>query len=456
MEIKQQVILFYPNSGRRNIKGRSRGFFSRSAMFAGISLFGWALSGCQVLEKVPLWDLRHTLDTIETRRFTLDKSTSVFGDLAVLYPKRGDSLPDIARHFELGSDDIAIANPGVDIWLPKPRKPILLPVRFILPDAPRRDIVLNLPSMRLFYFPKTKKAKRQVITFPVGIGRKGWDTPTGRTRITYKVKNPTWYVPASIRKEHAERGDPLPRIVPAGPDNPLGEYAIGLKLKGYLIHGTNKPYGVGMRASHGCIRLYPEHIKYLIDRVSVGGRVNIVNQPYLIGWRDNTLYLEANRPLEEGKKALAQHKRQLISRIKVQARKARIKIDWWKVRRILKKAQGVPVPIVSGSPNLRGLVEGSKIAKRPSRFIGQLKVPRLRKADLALESEGFDNRTYADRLAAVFNHLGPPVLSRVVRSKGNYKVLAGPFETMDDAIKASNRIAREFGVHTRVRQPKRR
>ena len=193
--------------------------------------------------------------------------------------------------------------------MPGEGTPIYLPTQTILPDAPRTGIVVNVPAMRLFYF-TTEKSPRdrqrrsaapvlKVSTHPVGIGTEGWATPFGETKVKDKARDPVWYVPASVRKEHAERGDPLPSVVPPGPDNPLGKFAMTLSLPGYLIHGTNKPAGVGMRSSHGCIRMYPEDIEALFGRVARGTEVRLVNQPILAGWRDGQLYLEVHAPLAE-------------------------------------------------------------------------------------------------------------------------------------------------------------
>ena len=136
------------------------------------------------------------------------------------------------------------------------------------------------------------------MTFPVGIGRMDWSTPLGVTRVKIKIADPAWYPPASIRDEHTSDGNPLPDKIAPGPDNPLGQYALQLALPGYLIHGTNRPYGVGMRVSHGCVRLYPEDISRLFDAVSVGTPVRIINQPYKAGWYHGVLYFEAHPPLE--------------------------------------------------------------------------------------------------------------------------------------------------------------
>jgi L,D-transpeptidase ErfK/SrfK len=175
-----------------------------------------------------------------------------------------------------------------------------LPTQYVLPDVPRRGLILNIASKRLFYFPEVAEgAPVQVLTYPIGIGRVGWETPLGDTTVVSKARDPSWYVPASVRREHAELGDPLPAVVPPGPDNPLGHFVLKLDMPGYLIHGTNQPYGVGMRVSHGCVRLYPENIEPLYDMVGIGEPVTIINEPYLAGWHDGELYFESHSPLED-------------------------------------------------------------------------------------------------------------------------------------------------------------
>src|SRR5690606_30756487 len=207
----------------------------------------------------------------------------------------------IAREYGLGNHALRSANPSVDHWLPGEGTPIYLPTSSVLPRAPREGIVINVPSLRLYYFGRggQEAVEASVATYPIGIGREGWATPTGEATVTEKIVDPAWYPPASVRQDHAQRGDPLPAVVPAGPDNPLGRHAMALSLPGYLIHGTNKPAGVGLRVSAGCIRLYPEHIEALFERVRRGTPVRIVNQPVLAAWHDGELYLEVHAPLEE-------------------------------------------------------------------------------------------------------------------------------------------------------------
>lgn len=225
----------------------------------------------------------------------------IFGQIQVIEVSRADTLLDVARHYGIGQDEIVLANPNVDRWLPQDGEKVVLPLRFIIPQAERTGLVINLPEMRLYYFPKpTKGQKPEIVTHPVSVGRMDWNTPMGKTTIIRKKKDPTWTPPQSLRKEAIEDGrPPLPDVVPAGPDNPLGQYALYLGLPGYLIHGTNKPLGVGMRVTHGCMRLYPEDIEKLFHLIPVGTSVQIVNQPIKLGWSGNLLYIELHPPLEE-------------------------------------------------------------------------------------------------------------------------------------------------------------
>ncbi|MGB5247572.1 MAG: L,D-transpeptidase family protein, partial [Woeseia sp.] len=170
--------------------------------------------------------------------------------------------------------------------------------RYVLPAGPRTGVVLNLAEYRMYYYPKPKPGERAIVmTFPISIGRMDWETPLGLTRVVAKARNPAWYPPESVRAEHEADGRPLPRIVPPGPDNPLGNFAMRLSLPGYLIHGTNRPAGVGMRVTHGCIRMFPEDIEYLFEQLSVETPVRIINEPLKVGWDGEVLVLEVHRTL---------------------------------------------------------------------------------------------------------------------------------------------------------------
>lgn len=225
---------------------------------------------------------------------------SVVGEPQVVFTRAADTLSDLAREYGLGYDEIVAANPGIDPWTPGDSTPILLPTQYVLPNVPRKGLVLNIATKRLFYFPEPAAGEaQQVLTYPIGIGRVGWETPLGSTQVVSKARDPHWWVPSSVRREHAEMGNPLPAIVPPGPDNPLGSRVLKLEMPGYLIHGTNQPYGVGMRVSHGCVRLYPENIEKLYSLVDIGEAVTIINEPYQMGQRDGFLYFESHAPLQD-------------------------------------------------------------------------------------------------------------------------------------------------------------
>lgn len=251
-------------------------------------------------ENIPLEE-RPVFEPIDANTFALvaDDQT-VIGEPQMVLTNVDDTFSDLARTYGLGYDELVAANPDVDPWLPGEGTAILLPTQFVLPNVPKRGVVLNIATKRLFYYPAAVAGEaRQVLTYPIGIGRVGWETPLGETTVVAKAKDPSWWVPASVRKEHAELGDPLPSVVPPGPDNPLGTRVLKLDMPGYLIHGTNQPYGVGMRVSHGCVRLYPENIEFLYTLVGVGELVTIMNEPYQIGESQGTLFFEAHEPLED-------------------------------------------------------------------------------------------------------------------------------------------------------------
>lgn len=210
--------------------------------------------------------------------------------------KYEDTLIDIAVEHHLGQDEIVLANPNVDRWLPGAGTQVRIPSSFILPNAPRQGIVVNLPEMRVYYYPDVSK----VVTYAVGIGRENnWKTPLGKTHIAGKMENPSWTPPPSIIAEHLAEGDVLEPYYPPGPDNPLGLFAMRLGIQGYLMHSTQKTNGIGMRVSHGCMRFYPSDIEQFFPMVKVGTPVNIVNQSIKVGWYHDTLYMEVYPELEE-------------------------------------------------------------------------------------------------------------------------------------------------------------
>jgi L,D-transpeptidase ErfK/SrfK len=285
-------------------------------------------------------------------RFLLESpDQQIVGTVQVINARHEDTFVDIARSYNLGFDELIEANPDVDPWLPGADTPVVLPTRFILPDAPHEGVVINLASKRLFwYVPADEEGRRAVMTFPIGIGLQGDATPTGATTITMKLKDPTWFVPAEIREEYAAEGTPLPKQVPPGPENPLGSHALILGMPSYLIHGTNRPAGVGMRVSHGCVRLFPENIEKLYSEIPVGEPVTIVNQPWLAGWEGEQLYLEAHQPLEDDSRDWPLLLLDMLTEVAVNGPFKEIpRVDLERVDAIIEHSRGVPLPVLKGS-----------------------------------------------------------------------------------------------------------
>ena len=271
---------------------------------------------------------------------------SMVGAMETVQARHEDTLPDIARANGLGFREIKLANPGVDTWLPGQGTEIMLPTRYILPGAPKVGIVLNIPEMRLYYYPPQDGGRAsEVITHPIGVGRQGWATPYMDTRIIQKKTRPSWYPPESIRKEHAEMGDPLPKRVPPGPKNPLGNYMMRLGMPEYIIHGTNKPFGIGMRVSHGCIRLYPEDIKSLYGQVKLHTPVRIVNQPYKVGRLEDKIYLEAHPYLEEDAEQFEGNLTSVVEMLIAITGERGYQVDWDLVKTVITESNGIPVEI---------------------------------------------------------------------------------------------------------------
>ena len=275
------------------------------------------------------------------------------GDTVTLTVEHDQTLLDVARRFNLGQTEIVTLNPGIDRWLVKKGTVVRLPNRRILPDSPHEGLTLNISEYRMYYYPADQPGT--VKSFAHGVGRQDWQTPLGRTTVIKKVKDPAWHPPESIRREHAANGDPLPAIVPPGPNNPLGAYALYLNLPGdYRIHGTDidKIFGIGMQITHGCVRMYPEDIEALYRSVPVGASVYIVKQPVKVGWLNNTLYVEAHPDLEGEEKT--QDQRYAIALELIQkANKGELpEFDQVALNKALKDLDGTPVPLYERLPPL--------------------------------------------------------------------------------------------------------
>ncbi|MCX7114227.1 MAG: L,D-transpeptidase family protein [Proteobacteria bacterium] len=386
---------------------------------------------------------------VEAHSFHLDGQNSVIGRLASVPLQDGDTLLDLARHFGLGYQHITEANPNLDPWVPQQDARAILPLQFILPDAKRSGAVINLASMRLFYYPDGKQA--MLSTWPIGIGKEGRSTPVGSMAIERKTEHPTWYVPDSIRRSHAQQGDPLPTVVPPGPDNPLGEYALYLNKPSYLIHGTNKPFSIGLRASNGCIRLYPEDIALAFREIPPRTSVRVVNQPYLLGWLDGQLYLEAHQPYEE--LDAKQEKRQLLAELQRIAKSQPHKLDWPKIEETIKQALGIPMPIFEQTESLGHRLAAALQLERPSQLVGQPN-PSGQVADgwLLRTAETFDEYR-ARKLTAQLNHLGPRIPAVTVVGNQGYHVIAGPFIQERVARKAQSILNADFETKSELIKP---
>jgi L,D-transpeptidase ErfK/SrfK len=384
----------------------------------------------------------HPENEIERNDFSVAKGDDVIGRLAVIRLEEGDTLPDIARHFSLGINAISAANPGVDVWVPEAGERITLPLSFILPDTPRKGIVVNLATMRLFQF-KGDSRSLMVATYPVGVGTEERPTPTGQMHVARKTARPTWHVPASIAEDHRKKGDILPAEVPPGPQNPLGEYALYLSKTGYLIHGTNKPASIGLKATNGCMRLYPENVKLLYDNTPVKTPVVIVNQPYLIGQRNGVLYMEAHRPLEDSG---AFELERIYANLKNIEKKSGRTLDWKKVKEVQAEARGIPVPIME-------MRQGSEIevaipikVEHPDTLYGRPEIPDLKLEAWYVLAADVREAIDAQRIAAIINHQGPQIPARVIsRSKG-YRVIAGPFKDISAAKDAAKRLKIDLDI----------
>ena len=274
--------------------------------------------------------------------------TGLFGREERVVTSYEDTLYEIARRFSLGSEEIVRVNPGMDPWLPGAGREVLIPGERVLPSGPREGIVVNLPEHRLYFYPKTPAGQKPVvITYPVSIDKMDWHTPLGKTRIVSKKERPTWSPPESVRKEHLANGDPLPAIVPAGPDNPLGLYAMRLDIKpgAYLIHGTNNPIAVGMAVTHGCIRMYPEDIEALFPLVPVNTPVYLVNEPLKIAWVNGALMLEAHPPVNAEGQTVEPDVAQFSGMLQQALGDTVVAIHWDLALEELRLARGVPVVV---------------------------------------------------------------------------------------------------------------
>ncbi|WP_137939664.1 L,D-transpeptidase family protein [Chitinivorax sp. B] len=279
--------------------------------------------------------------------------STVVGKIRIVVPSSGNTLLDVMRHFDVGYDEITTANPGVSVWTPGEFTQVVIPSQFILPPKPWRGIVVNIPQRRLYYFPPSRKGQRaKVITYPISIAREGWFTPLGETRITAKFKDPSWFVPKSIKEEHLrEEGVELPEYFPPGPNNPMGMLAMRTGFAGIFIHATNRPWGIGLRTSHGCLHLYPEDAAEIFPMLSNHTPVRVINQPALVGNDNGRWVMSTYQPVSEYPTPFSLHTRALITlgeqlgQLPTQ-QIPKADIDWSRVQAITTNPQSIPVALM--------------------------------------------------------------------------------------------------------------
>ncbi len=279
---------------------------------------------------------------VYAKSYPIRYDTNIIGESTVVEAREGQTLNDIGLANEIGALQIAQANPDINpLKKLHAGRVVNIPSRYILPDTKRDGIVINLAEMRLYYYPK---GKDEVLTVPVGIGREGkWKTPLGKTRVIKKEEDPIWHPTQNVRVEALMHGTPIPYAFPPGPKNPLGKYILRLSWPTYLIHGTNHTGGVGARVSAGCIRLQPKTIKKLYDQVAVGTSVLVIDEPYKIGFKNNTIYLEAHKPLRDsGYRQKKEFSDLVLKFYRTFSGEKKPYPQWSKIKQLLKKAEGLP------------------------------------------------------------------------------------------------------------------
>ncbi|HZL59571.1 MAG TPA: L,D-transpeptidase family protein [Stellaceae bacterium] len=309
--------------------------------------------------------------TAMAAEFPLATQQTVLGALDSHTTHAADTLLDVQRQYDIGYAELMAANRGVDPWLPGEGTRIVIPTQYILPNAPRRGIVINLGERRLYYFPPDGK---HVETFPIGVGVEGKKTLIGTTTVVAKEKNPTWFPPPSIHQEKPE----LPAAVPAGPDNPLGAYAFRLGWANYLIHGTNKPDGVGRNVSHGCIHLYPEDIEHLFSEIPIGTSVRVVDQPVLTAWIDGQLYVAVHPSqsqtdeIDLSEPMTPEAPQDLVAQVTAAAGGRVNEVDWDAVNRAGLERSGIPVAVLSDAP----VISSNNVGVAPQQSSAQQSAPQ--------------------------------------------------------------------------------
>lgn len=272
-----------------------------------------------------------------------ESGNDVVGQVKIVQSKPKDTLFTIARRYEMGFDEIKEANKNLPTWgYLKKNTAVIIPSEFILPNSPRAGVVINLPEKRLYLYPNNESV---VITEPVAIGIYGWPTPLLDGRLIEKAKDPTWNIPESIQIERELEGKPPITFIGPGPDNPLGKYAIRTSNRSILMHSTNALTSIGRRASHGCIRMYPEDAEEMFYSVELQMPIRIINQPFKAGWNDHKLYFETQPTLVETRGSVDERVQEAFDTIMRVANYDKNLVNWTTVEKALVKQDGIPVRI---------------------------------------------------------------------------------------------------------------
>lgn len=369
--------------------------------------------------------------------YDLPEQGDLIGEVSTTTAKEEDTLLEIAIRHNLGYNEIIAANPDVDPWLPGEGTEVLIPSRFILPDTPRKGIVINLAEMRLYYYlPGDGQSSQKVMTHPIGIGKEGWSTPLGYSHIVSKVEKPTWTVPASLIREKLEEGIEHPRVVPPGPDNPLGDYAMRLSLPSYLIHGTNQPFGVGRRVSHGCIRLYPDSIADLFAHTKMKTSVLIINEPYKTGYEGNALYFEAHKPLGEA----SDEDQEDINRM------------LWGLTAMIDTDKDSTTSISESIERIANFQDGL-----PHTLIENFQAsPSIQENRWVVQIGAYTNLKIAAQWMDRIRKLDRPVSMVASTADGMCHLIVGPFDDKETGLQEREKLEKLTGVRGRIQRAKRK
>jgi L,D-transpeptidase ErfK/SrfK len=296
-----------------------------------------------MLRTVVFFLLSLAVDAAQALTFRMPpEGEDVIGEVFKIKTERyEDTMNVYAERYGMGFREMLLANPGINPWVPGVDRTLVVPAEFILPPGERKGIVINLAEQRMYWYQPDGET---VVTYPLGIGREGWETPLVNAKVIKSIKNPTWHPPASIRAEHAAMGDPLPLSVPPGPDNPMGKWAVQLSAIGYYIHGSNKELGVGMRVSHGCMRMYNRDIEEFAKTVPPGTPLRIINRPVKVGWKTGVMYVEVHEALEE-QSSTHVPEAAVADAIHLQRLLKPADIDWIEAKAAAVQVSGMPVKV---------------------------------------------------------------------------------------------------------------